>query len=322
MDQDGTIGDGIIAIVGAGIAGAAAARRLSNAGRRVVVIDKGRGPGGRMATRHGPDSLRFDHGAQYFTARDPRFAALIADWTARGVAGPWGGEGRHVGVPGMSAPARDLLDGIDLRCGRAVGRLVREGRGWRLTETDGAALAAEPPFSHVLLTCPSSQSLALLASADQDLPGVAEVRYAPCWTLMLAHDGPPLPGSPVREDRDPEAIFAWIARNDSKPGREGGITLVAHAAPSWSRANLERTADDVAERLVAALRDRVPLGEIRHRAVHRWRYAAVERAVGEPCLFAPETGLGFAGDGCLGPRVEFAYLSGLALAERVLAEGA
>ncbi len=71
-----------------------------------------------------------------------------------------------------------------------------------------------------------------------------------------------------------------------------------------------------------ALRAIVPLGEIRHRAAHRWRYAAVERAVGEACLFAPDAGLGFAGDGCLGPRVEFAYLSGLALAERVLAEAA
>jgi renalase len=314
--------DGTIAIIGAGIAGAAAARRLSDAGRRVVVIDKGRGPGGRMATRRGPDSLRFDHGAQYFTARDPRFSALVEDWTARGVAGPWGGEGRHVGVPGMSAPVRDLLEGIDLRCGRAVGRLTREGGGWRLTESDGTDLAGDTAFSRVLLTCPSPQSLALLASAGQDLPGVAEVRYAPCWTLMLACDGPSLPDGPVREDRDPQAVLAWIAENDSKPGREGGVALVAHASPSWTRANLEAKADDVADRLVAALRDTVPVGEIRHRAAHRWRYAAVERAVGEPCLFAPETGLGFAGDGCLGPRVEFAYLSGLALAERVLAEGA
>ncbi|AWN45578.1 FAD-dependent oxidoreductase [Methylobacterium terrae] len=315
--------DGTIAIIGAGIAGAAAAHRLREAGRRVVVLDKGRGPGGRMATRRGPGEFRFDHGAQYFTARDPRFRAQVADWTTRGVAAPWGGADRFVGTPGMTAPVRDLLDGTDLRCGRAVGRLVREGRDWRLAEADGTALADGEAFSAVLLTCPSPQSLALLAGAGEDLPGVAEVAYAPCWTLMLAHDGPPLSsGAPVRENRDPDAAVAWIAQNGSKPGRAGAGTLVAHASASWSRANLECEADDVAERLVAALRDLVPLGEIRHRAAHRWRYAAVERAVGEPCLFAPETGLGFAGDGCLGPRVEFAYLSGLALAGRVLGEAA
>ncbi len=139
---------------------------------------------------------------------------------------------------------------------------------------------------------------------------------------MLAHDGPPLPGGPVREDRDSSATIAWIAENGGKPGRAGDGTIVAHASPAWSRVHLECAADDVAERLVGALRDIVPLGGIRHCAAHRWRYAAVERAVGEPCLFAPGTGLGFAGDGCLGPRVEFAYLSGLALAERVLAEAA
>ncbi|TNC08952.1 FAD-dependent oxidoreductase [Methylobacterium terricola] len=311
-----------MAIIGAGIAGAAAAHRLRGAGRSVVVLDKGRGPGGRMATRRGPEGLRFDHGAQYFTARDPRFIALVQGWTARGVAASWGGADRFVGVPGMTAPVRDLLDGVALKCGRAVGRLVREGRGWRLQEADGAPLAEDAAFSAVLLTCPSPQTLALLGGAGESLPGVAEVRYAPCWTLMLAHDGPPLPDAPVREDRDPDATLAWIAENGSKPGREPGRTIVAHAGPAWSRANLDCAAEDVAERLVATLRDRVPVGEIRHRAAHRWRYAAVERAVGEPCLFAPETGLGFAGDGCLGPRVEFAYLSGLALAERVLAEAA
>ncbi|WP_288587077.1 FAD-dependent oxidoreductase [uncultured Methylobacterium sp.] len=310
--------DGTIAIIGAGIAGAAAARRLHDAGHRVVVLDKGRGPGGRMATRRGPDGLRFDHGAQFFTARDPRFAACIEDWTARGVAAPWGGPHRSVGTPGMSAPARDLLAGIDLSCGRAVGRLARAGDGWRLEEADGTALVDGAAFSRVLLTCPSLQGLALLAGCGQDLPGLADVRYAPCWTLMLAHDGPPPFEEPARQDDDPAAVFAWIARDGTKPGRDGGGTVVAHAAPAWSRANLEDGADAVAERLVAALRAIVPLGTVRHAAAHRWRYAQVERAVGTPCLFAPETGLGFAGDGCLGPRVEFAYLSGLALAERVL----
>ncbi|TGD95146.1 NAD(P)/FAD-dependent oxidoreductase [Methylobacterium nonmethylotrophicum] len=317
MDRDDTI-----AIIGAGIAGAAAARRLHAAGRRVVVLDKGRGPGGRMATRRGPGALRFDHGAQYFTARDPRFAAQVAEWAARGVAAPWGGPGRSVGVPGMTAPVRDLLAGLDVQCGRAVGRLVREDRRWRLAEADGAALAGGAAFTAVLLTCPAPQSLALLAGAGLDLPGLAEVRYAPCWTLMLAHDGPPPLDGPVRENRDPDATIAWVAQDGAKPGREGA-TVVVQAAPAWSRAHLEEDAADIAERLLDALRDLPDVAgpvTVGHRAAHRWRYARVERAIGEPCLYAPGTGLGFAGDGCLGPRVESAYLSGLALAERVLAE--
>lgn len=69
-------------VVGAGLAGLVAAQRLAAAGIRVTVFDKGRGPGGRMATRREGDAC-WDHGAQFFTARDPRFAEMVARWTRK-----------------------------------------------------------------------------------------------------------------------------------------------------------------------------------------------------------------------------------------------
>ncbi|HEY8566945.1 MAG TPA: hypothetical protein VIL65_15715 [Beijerinckiaceae bacterium] len=95
---------------------------------------------------------------------------------------------------------------------------------------------------------------------------------------------------------------------------------MAHASPSWSRRHLERDPAEVAGLLQAELARVVgeALPPIRSAAAHRWRYALVEEAIGEPCLWRPEMGLGFAGDGCLGGRVEAACLSGVALAEQVL----
>ena len=79
------------AIVGAGMAGVACARTLLQAGHRVTVFEKSPGAGGRMATRETPLG-GFDHGAQYFTVRDPRFAraletvpGLVRPWSARSV---------------------------------------------------------------------------------------------------------------------------------------------------------------------------------------------------------------------------------------------
>jgi predicted NAD/FAD-dependent oxidoreductase len=66
-----------VAIVGTGIAGLAAARYLRERGIACTLFDKSRGLGGRMATRR-VDTLHFDHGAQFFTARSARFASLVA----------------------------------------------------------------------------------------------------------------------------------------------------------------------------------------------------------------------------------------------------
>ncbi|OYX00993.1 MAG: deoxyribodipyrimidine photolyase, partial [Caulobacter vibrioides] len=81
-----------IAIIGAGMAGLSCAQALSAAGHAVQVLDKGRGPGGRMSTRRiktPQGQVSFDHGAQFFTVRDPEFAARAAAWQAAGVAAPW-----------------------------------------------------------------------------------------------------------------------------------------------------------------------------------------------------------------------------------------
>ena len=57
----------------AGMAGVTAARTLVQAGHQVSVYEQAAQVGGRMATRETPWGS-FDHGAQYFTVRDPRFA--------------------------------------------------------------------------------------------------------------------------------------------------------------------------------------------------------------------------------------------------------
>ena len=72
-----------IIVIGAGISGCSCAHKLSHAGHRVTVVEKGRGVGGRMATRR-MDGARIDHGAQFYTARDIRLQALNNQWCKEG----------------------------------------------------------------------------------------------------------------------------------------------------------------------------------------------------------------------------------------------
>jgi predicted NAD/FAD-dependent oxidoreductase len=73
-----------VGIVGAGLAGLIAGRAIAEAGHDVVLWDKGRSPGGRLATRRIGDA-RLDHGAQFFTVRTDEFARHVAAWEADGI---------------------------------------------------------------------------------------------------------------------------------------------------------------------------------------------------------------------------------------------
>jgi renalase len=316
-----------IAIIGAGMAGASAAHVLREAGHRVTVLDKGRGIGGRMATRRLPDGTTFDHGAQYVSIRDPAFAQAAASWAGAGAAAPWGEAGWSVGTPGMPDPVRAHLQGCTVETGRTVSRLTRRDGRWHLTDDAGAPVAGT--FDTVLVTAPAPQALALADSAGIDWPdlrrALSRVRYAPCWALMLAYAGGPV--FPETHRRPKDGAIAWIGRDGTKPGRgatrpDGWETLVVHATPAWSRAHLEEERPAIVARLSAELARLLgpalpPPERFVHALAHRWRYAMVEEAVGEPCLWSPDLGLGVAGDGCLGGRVEAAFLSGAALAHRV-----
>jgi renalase len=95
------------AIIGAGMAGIACARTLVQAGHQVTVFEKSRGYGGRMATRSSPFGT-FDHGAQYFTVRDARFAQAIAT-AAPGGARPWSANAVRVLDPAGRVAKRPAL---------------------------------------------------------------------------------------------------------------------------------------------------------------------------------------------------------------------
>lgn len=321
-----------IAIIGAGIAGLACARSLVESGFPVAVFDKGRRPGGRVTTQR-VEGFVFDHGAQYFTAENDDFRTAIDTARQSGAIAPWGvniaalsdgkveilddNRRRWVGVPGMSALAQHLAAGLDIRCDHPVSDIVLKDKASRLIADDGSTLAEA---DLVVVAVPAPQALPLLASSP-DLAGrAAAATFAPCWAVMLGFDEPlPLPFDGAFVGNDP---LAWISRDRSKPGRGDSETWVLHASPSWSQEHLEADRQGVSEDLRRAFQlaaDHKAL-QPAYAAAHRWRYARVEAAVGEACLFDPDLRIGACGDWCLGSKIEAAFASGRAMADRIVAE--
>lgn len=175
-----------IAVIGAGIAGLSCATTLQQGGCTVRVFDKSRGPAGRMSTRRG-DDWQCDHGAQYFTARDPHFRAEVARWQEAGVAGLWqprlqviGGAALHtlgapverfVGTPRMTAPASLLAEALTFRRETTIRQLQRHADGWHLFSAEHAWLNA--CFDAVILAIPAPQAMPLLLQTAPELATLA-----------------------------------------------------------------------------------------------------------------------------------------------------
>lgn len=327
-----------VAVVGAGIAGLSAARTLVTAGHDVVVFERASQPGGRVATRFvnnvelprtGTIDLAFDHGAQYFTVRDPRFAHLVDEWLRQRLAAKWtgrivafDGEGweeveagteRYVAVPSMSALGLDLSKGLDVRCDvriAALRRIDRPGARWQ-AHTQGETLAGE--FDRVILAVPPAQARTL--AANTPLPGqFGSVAAKPCWTALVAFeesvtsrfDAAFVSGSPL----------GWIARNGSKPKRDRTEAWVLQATKEWSAGHAGDRPDTVGPFLLGAFADLIRPGLPRpfFLAAHRWREAVADPPLSIGALHDRESGLSICGDWCAGARVEDAFVSGLTAA--------
>ena len=310
-----------IAIVGAGVTGLSAARSLTAAGYAVTLFDKGRRPGGRMASREGAAGS-FDHGVQYLRA-----TAAEADAIGAGQLLPWpaitprDGTGGWLAAPTFNHLARHWAEGLDVRCSHTVSMLQpgAAGHGWQLrfAETDAVF-----DCDALLLTLPTPQAIPLLAAAGVAPGRLAEVRYDPNWTLMWT-PADPLPAGFSHHAGAADAPLAWIAREDLKPGRSGPPRLTVQASARWSTTHLELPAETAALELQALAARQLGIGSSSGggglaATAHRWRYAFVSQPLGEPVLTLGRD-LHYASDAGLGSRVTLAWQAGRAAAARIAA---
>lgn len=344
-----------VAVVGAGMAGVACARTLLQAGHRVTVFEKSRGFGGRMSTRR-TEFGGFDHGAQYFTVRDPRFARALL--TAQHLVRPWSvstvrvldefghvlasaappSEPHFVATPGMSALVHHWMQPLahpELH-GHPSARTFSETRvthlerdalhpeQWQLRaeDSEGGQLVIGG-FDRVVLAIPHLQAHDLLLASGHTPElrhQLTAVQVAPCWTLMVAYPQAMQPGLPHigpqwNAARSTHHRISWLARENSKPGRDRIERWTIQASPVWSAKHLEDDAERIKAKLLKGFSEITGIRATpSHAVVHRWRFAQTQQPLGQPFIHDRALGIGLCGDWCLGHRVEDAFVSGLELA--------
>ena len=324
-----------VAVIGAGLSGLTLARELQSSAE-VVVFEKSRGFGGRMATRTRGD-YRFDHGAQYFTCRSHEFDAflqplieqgVVARWDARFVEldrhrtaqqRNWSAEHPHyVAVPGMNALGKTLAADLDVRLETRVAAIQstaqRADTRWHLSGDDGESLGS---FDWVISGIPAAQTNALLPAVFSHHELIANRQMLGCYTLMLGFEGSlPLPwdAALVRD-----ADISWISVDNSKPGRGSSNTLVVHSTNEWAEARMDQDRQTVTEHLLDELSSVLgaKLPQAGHIELHSWRYANIGSQQGDKALIDAPNRLAAIGDWCIKGRVESAFLSAIQAAREL-----
>jgi renalase len=325
-----------IAIVGAGMAGLVCARELQAAGRDVVVIDKSRGLGGRLATRRLGET-HADHGVCYLKPKVDRFRALIDDLVRQGVVAVWSDrlhqlsaaglvldpqpQPRYAAPKGATAIAKALAKGLTLELNRQIQSIQPIEGGWQLTSQD-------PEFTLtakiVILGIPAPQALPLVRSIanPEFVESIQVIEFAPCLCAIAVYpelgDLGGLRGVTCLDDE----LLGWIGFDSTKQIDPKQTTMIIQsnatfAADEFDSEDLNRVAQRMCDRAAAVLT--MPwISEPELLQLHRWKYAFAINPIESQFLSATtDSPLYCIGDWCGGDRVESAFLSGLAMTEHV-----
>jgi len=343
-----------VGIIGAGLTGLTCGQRLATAGHRVTLVDKGHRAGGRLATRLS-DKGSFDHGAPGLQVTTRNFDIFLRECVdeeravhieprsdlARLLSRNNPGAKRfYTGAPSINAICAHISARIRPLQSVSVASVSRDDLGrWLMHPADAASAdtetgkpeASKPlgPFDIIVIAIPAPQAIEVLgghaAPFEVDL---AKVTYSPCMVAMLGLTTPIRNLSPVRIFNDD--CLDSIIKDSATPGRntlaQGQACYTLRATLAWSIAHQDDDKDDIAEALTGRLADLVPSVQPRLKSGppylegHRWRYARVTNPIGREYLADDTNRVLVAGDFCLGPNAEHAFLSGSAAAGHVLAK--
>jgi renalase len=313
-------------VIGGGISGLITATVLQRTGMKVTVLDKGRGIGGRLATRRLEYSESctgiFDYGAQYFSVKHPEFQVWVDEWLQQGVVKEWcqgfgivDGKPRYCGINGIRGIAKYLAQNLSVYTSTKVVKLNYADRWQVYTENqqqfEGDILVMTPPVP---------QSLALLDNSQIALPRdirtfLEEINYYSCIAVLGLLEQPskiPAPGGLTLETEP----LIWLASNHQKGISPNGYAVTLHATPSFSQTHWEYSDRDLAQELFASASKWLDSPVIKYQ-VHRWRYSLPATFYSQPYLALSELPLVMAGDAFVAPKLEGAVLSGIAAAEYI-----
>ncbi len=256
---------------------------------------------------------------------------MLEDWVSLKVVALWKGRlvrlmgntaevarptKRYVGTPSMISLASELRGELEILSLTRIVGVERNQKEWHLHDELGRDHGG---FDRVVIAIPAPQAVPLLSEVPALQRAAEAVGMAPSFAGMFVFAEPP----PMDFDGAfvGDGPFTWIARDASKPGRPDVEAWVVHASSEWTRRHWSGDRTDIARRFLEELTMRFgSLPDTLFERTHRWGYALAD-GFAPGVLWDAKLGIGAVGDWCRGGRVEGALVSGIQIADKVVASG-
>ncbi|WP_112180283.1 NAD(P)/FAD-dependent oxidoreductase [Paraliobacillus zengyii] len=310
-----------IVIIGGGLSGIMAARKLKEKGYQdIILVEKSRSVGGRMATRR-IEKGKIDHGAQFFTVRTEKFQAFVDEWIENANVKHWFGDDyyRYMSVDGMNAFAKKLAEDISVRLQTRITEIKKNTTGYILTTDEGEAINARA----VIVTAPAPQAKTLLENDNlkvdtKVLQKLDEIVFQPCLVGLFQMQQPTnLPNSGHLDSELPEGVMRLV--DHEKKGISEIPTVSVYMTGEWSKAHYQLGDEAVLEKIKQVTSAYIDFDSALSSQLKKWRYAEAVQFLRQPFLNTnQEYPLLVAGDAFLHSqdpanrtRLESAFVSGI-----------
>lgn len=325
-------------MIGGGLTGLVAATHLKAQGLNVTVLDKGRGLGGRLATRRlthpQGGEIQLDYGVFCLTPKGNLFQSWLEDWRKQGLVAVTGNspeELEYYSPQGIRSITRDLGSHLDVQTQTKVVSLKAHAQGWTVKTEPGSTYDA----LNVLITAPLPQSLQLLEQCQLltvDTPCLEQLKavsYCSCLTVLALVSAPIALGGKCYLQVNGTPLHQIITNNSQTTSSPQVHAVTLQGSAEWSQQFVEPQARERgAQALMTAAKEYLGEANILDYQVHFWRYSTPQSRFDAP--FFPlnriephkTPSLYLAGDGFSSgdtslSNAENAFLSGLAVAEAI-----
>lgn len=321
-----------IAIIGAGLSGLTVFNKLKNIAD-VTIFEKSASVGGRINVRYS-SYFEFDHGAQFFTVKDPNFSSflkpfielgVVKQWNARfaeidgntiDFQRKWGSEFPHyIGAPAMNSFLESLSGNVNIIFGTKVEGMKPNGEFWKLYDGEQKSLGC---YDWVISTAPAPQTNKILPRIFKFRDILTEIKMSACFSLMVGFSEPIDLGFEAAVVKNSD--LSWISFNSSKPDRTGNPSVLAHSSNEWADQNIDIEPEKACQHLLDTLSNTIELSfeRLTFKDIKLWRYANVTKQNNNPVFLDTKNKLGACGDWCFKGRVEAAFQSGERIAKALL----